>query len=110
MNIAAVDRQAAFAIDGEEGAGAGDLGLVIDDRSILEGGQRGFDLANPFVNLIGILLGLGIFGFERSIFGREGVEGRLFLVRQGRGRADQPAQAMAALSLVLCVRPVFAIR
>lgn len=83
VDIAAIDRHAAFAVDADEYTGAGDLGWVVDDRTIVEGGKRRFDLANTLVNFLRVLFCLGIFRFECLIFCGEGVEGRLFFIAQG---------------------------
>jgi hypothetical protein len=55
-DIAAVDRQRAFGIDADEDAGAGDVGGIIADGPMVEGGER-LDFAEPFVHLIGQLVG-----------------------------------------------------
>ena len=44
-DVAAIDRELAIRVDADEDAGAGDLGGVVADRPILEGGERRLDFA-----------------------------------------------------------------
>ncbi len=56
-DVAAVDRQRAFGVDADEDAGAGDVGRIIGDGPIVEGGERRLDLAEAFVHLVRQLVG-----------------------------------------------------
>lgn len=94
MDIAAIHRQATVAVNADEHTGTGDLGRIVGDGTILEGGERRFDLADALIDLVGIFLGLGVFSFQRRVFRREGIDRRLSLIGQRRGRTDQPAQTV----------------
>lgn len=65
-DIAAVDRQAAVGADADKDAGANNLGGIVGPRPVLEGDERGLDLAEPRVDFIGQLVGAFVFGFELS--------------------------------------------
>src|SRR5215831_2906103 len=63
-DIAAFDAKVAVAIDADESAGTRDLGGIIDDGPVIERLQRGFDLTEPPVDLLGYLFSLGVLLFE----------------------------------------------
>ena len=63
-DIAALDAQSAIGIDADEDAGAGDLGGIVDHRAVVERFERRLDLAEPLVDLVGQLLGLGVFRLQ----------------------------------------------
>ena len=86
--------QSAFGVDADEHAGAGDVGRIIGDRAILEGGERRLDLAEPLVDFVRELVGALVFGFELGVFGVQRVDRRLLLGRQFGRRAFEFAQAM----------------
>ncbi len=80
-DIAALDAQSAIGIDADEDAGAGDLGGIVDHRASIEGLQRRLDLAEPLIDLVGELLGLGVFRLQPVILGAQRVVAGLLLVR-----------------------------
>ena len=90
---ATIDAQGAFAVDADEDAGAGDLRGIVADRAILEGSHGRLDLAEPLVDLVGQLVGLGVLLLEGLLFGLERGEARLLLLGEGDGVAGQPTQA-----------------
>jgi hypothetical protein len=51
-DISAIDRQAAVVVDTDEDACARNLDRIVDDRPVVEGRQRRFDLAEPLINLV----------------------------------------------------------
>ena len=51
-DVAALDPQGPRAINADDGTGAGDLGRVVDDRALVESGQRGLDLGEPLVDFL----------------------------------------------------------
>ena len=93
-DIAAIDGQVAVRVDADEDAGAGDLGRIVGDRPIFEGGQRRLDFAETLVHLFGQFVGVLVFGFELGVFGFERVDRRLFFGREVRWRAFQFAQTV----------------
>jgi len=58
---AALDPQTAAAIDADEDAGVRDLCRVVNDGAFIERSERGFDLAETLVDIIGKLIeGFGL--------------------------------------------------
>ena len=93
-DIAAIDAKRAVGVDADEDAGAGDLGRIVDDRPIVEGGERRLDLAEPLVDLVRQFVGVLILRLELGVFGLQRVDRRLLLGREVGRRAVEFAQAV----------------
>ncbi len=92
--VATIDRELAIRVDADEDAGAGDLGGVVADRPILEGGERRLDFAEARVHLVGQFVGVLVFGFEFGVLGLQGIDRRLLLGREVCWRPVELAQTM----------------
>src|ERR1700730_11244266 len=92
--IAAIDGKATVGADADERTGARDLGRIVADRAILEGGERRLDLAEARIHRVGQFLGVLIFGFELGVLSLQRLDRRLFLAREIGKRALEFAQAM----------------
>ena len=88
-DVAALDAQAAIGVDADEHAGAGDLGRIVDDGPLVERRERGLDLAEPLVDLVGQFVGVGI-----------------LLLRAGRIRPSGRRSARCSSSVRSTVSPV----
>ena len=91
-DITAVDRQRAVDVEADEGAGDCDVGLIVADRTVLEGLQGLLDFAETLIDRVGQLVGLGIFRFDPVIFLAQRFAGRTLLVGQidrGAGKLTQ---------------------
>ena len=91
--MAAFDPQSATAVDADENPGAGYLGGIVDHRSIVEGLQRRLDFAEPVIDLVGELLGLGVFRLQRVELGAQRVAAGLLLLGEGDRLAGKVTQA-----------------
>ena len=68
-DVAAIDREAALRVDADEDAGAGDLGGIVADWPILEGGERRLDFAETRIDFVGKLVGILVFRLELGVLG-----------------------------------------
>ncbi len=94
-HVTAVNRQFPCPVDGHKGPGPRDLLQVIVDRPLLQGLYGVFEFAQPLIDLVGILLGLGVFGFQRLEFVLQLRQRRSFLVRHRARDTGQLPQAHA---------------
>src|SRR5215831_15723839 len=92
-DIAALNAQTAVAINADERAGTRDLGGIVDDGPVSERFQRGFDLTEPPVDLLGHLFSLGVLLLEAIELGFQRVAGCDFLVSEIHNMSVEPAQA-----------------
>ena len=81
-DVPAIDREAAIRIDADEDTGASDLGEIVADRPILEGGEHRFDLAETSIDVVGKLVGVLVLHFELGVLALQRLDGRLFLGRE----------------------------
>src|SRR5271165_654092 len=65
-DVTALDTQASRGVDADESARAPDLFWIERNTTIVECGERGFDFAEPLIDLVGNLIGLRV-GFHKSV-------------------------------------------
>ena len=92
--VAPIDRELAIRVDADEDAGAGDLGGVVADRPVLEGGERRLDFAETRVHLVGQFVGVLVFRLELAVLGLQRLNRRLLLDREVCWRSVEFAQTM----------------
>ena len=93
-DIAALDVEAAVAIQADENAGPRNLGRVEPDGAIVERLDLGFEFAETLIDLVGQLVGLGVLRLERVEFRLQGGAARGFLLAHLDGFAFELAQAV----------------
>lgn len=90
--VAAVNQQRAVVADRHEHARPGNLGRIVLDGALIEGGQRRLDLAEPLVHRVGQLVRILILGDETIVLLGERRNRRLLLGGQVDRRAGERAQ------------------
>ena len=93
-DIAAFDPQAARAVDADEGASARDLLGVEDLRAIVELVERRLDLAEPLIDFLWQLVGLGVGLLQTVHLGLQRIARRLLLAGERTLLAAQLPQAV----------------
>src|SRR5262245_30336810 len=73
-DIASIDTKVSVGVNADERAGTRDVGCFLERRTILEGCQRRFDLAEPGINFFRQLFGPLVFALELRLLGGQGVE------------------------------------
>lgn len=94
-HIATIDGQAAVPIQRDEDAFARDLGLIVNQRPLLECLNRPFELTKPGIDLVGILILARVFLLQCAVLGEECHVGRAFHVGHQRGITGQTPQTVA---------------
>jgi hypothetical protein len=93
-DIAALDVEAAVAIQADENAGPRNLGRVEPDGAVVERLDLGFEFAKALIDLVGQFVGFCVLGLERVEFSLQGGAARGFLLAHVDGFAFEPAQAV----------------
>ncbi len=88
-DIAAINRERAFAIQRDEYACSPDLGLIIDRRPMFERFHRHLELTKSCIDLLWVFVLAGILFLQRTALGEERSVGRAFLVGHRRGITGQ---------------------
>ena len=94
-HVAALDFHPPGIIDADEDAGAGDVGRVIDRRTLVAGRDLLFEFGHPLVDLLGQLVGAFVFVGETAIFGKRCVIARLLFLADRRIVCRQSPQPIA---------------
>lgn len=91
-DIAAFDPQGARPVDADKGAGARNLSRVVNDRPLLEGGQRGLDLGNALIDLLRDFVRLDVSLLQLVELSPESFIGGRLLFGERTLLADQAAE------------------